>query len=359
MGVFMDKPINFHIGFESEYGEQRWGAWGDGDSATFYPDAIPHSVADEALNWTPVQAPMMFTDTNTGMPRPYGSVADDGTYSGPMVVLHGRTGEPLGYNGGKTALGGYWPWFMGGASEILQTNVHDIGLAMLALVNAGSTAIVQIDLLKTVGDSVTGIDFRPFMWMSMALDGSRKPGAGTGHTRMVCRNTMAAGFGEAAASGHIWTPGKQTKGLAERGINWTEARQALDLLSVTSDSLTAEFRTMCETPVPTPTWHAFLDRWTPTTDGKTGEALTGRSLTMAENKRDALQDLWVSDVRVAPWKNTVFGVSQAVTTYGQHMSIVRNVSRIERNAVNLMNGKAQEEETRALSVLREVMAVSA
>ncbi len=115
---------------------------------------------------------------------------------------------------------------------------------------------------------------------------------------------------------------------------------------------------MCETTMPDRQSFACLDQWAPLGDAK-GEPLVKRSLTMAENKRDALMTLWRSDVRVAPWRNTVFGVSQAVTTYGQHMSIVRNVSRVERNKMSMVQGKLAGEETEALATLRKVMAVSA
>ncbi len=62
-----------------------------------------------------------------------------------------------------------------------------------------------------------------------------------------------------------------------------------------------------------------------------GKELTGRSLTNARNKIDALDKLYRYDPRVAPWAGTAHGVLQAVNTWEHHGNRVTG-DRGERNS---------------------------
>ena len=84
-------------------------------------------------------------------------------------------------------------------------------------------------------------------------------------------------------------------------------------------------------------WQQFLDLAVPRT-GAEGHPLTGRSLTMADTKRCALERLYAHDDRVAPWAGTAHGVLQAVNTFEHHEGIVRGTTRPERNMLRTISG---------------------
>ena len=50
-----------------------------------------------------------------------------------------------------------------------------------------------------------------------------------------------------------------------------------------------------------------------------------RARTSVEKKRASLDRLWDHDARVSPWKNTAWGVVQAVNTYAHHEQTVRGI----------------------------------
>jgi hypothetical protein len=55
-----------------------------------------------------------------------------------------------------------------------------------------------------------------------------------------------------------------------------------------------------------------------------------------------------------PWKNTAWGVVAAMNTYGQHVSIVRGMSRPERNMLNMVTGEFEKSDADTLEILARV-----
>lgn len=352
MGEYTTEYMSKHfaVGNVADYGPAWW-ALREDHRALHFDGSVPLSVAEDLIGWQAVQVPMLYTDITTGLVRPYGRTDDDGNYTGPMVVQRSDTGEPVGKNDGKSGLINYWEWFVHGPKTLLDTS--ELNLGGVFVFHGGRQAAVQIDLAKVIVDSATGVDFRPFLYAAASFDQSISPQYGRGFTRMVCDNTFRMGQMEAMRSGHFYKI-KQTKNSAER-VDYAAARAALDIIWADAEEIKRETQELCATAVTDPQWDRFLDLWVPRTDAK-GADLAGRSKTMADNKRDALGDLWNNDTRVAPWRNTAFGVSQAVTTYGQHLSIVRNVSRLERQKLTMINGQTATEERDALDKLRLVLA---
>jgi hypothetical protein len=60
-------------------------------------------------------------------------------------------------------------------------------------------------------------------------------------------------------------------------------------------------------------------------------------------------------MRVAPWSGTAWGVIQAVNTYTEHMSIVRNAPRFERKISRAIGDELTEQENGTIKTLGEVM----
>ena len=91
-------------------------------------------------------------------------------------------------------------------------------------------------------------------------------------------------------------------------------------------------------------------------DARTGQLLTGRSLTMADRKREALKRLYAHDARVTPWAGTAHGALQAVNTYEHHEVTVRGSSRPERNMLRAVTGDFAKLDRNTLSTLNGVLA---
>ena len=81
-----------------------------------------------------------------------------------------------------------------------------------------------------------------------------------------------------------------------------------------------------------------------------------RGITMAEDKRSEIINLYRHDDRVAPWNGTAFGVMQAYNTWNQHFASVRKgVPRVVRNMENVVSGKLGNADTEVLTTLAEVV----
>jgi len=89
-----------------------------------------------------------------------------------------------------------------------------------------------------------------------------------------------------------------------------------------------------------------------------GEALKGRSLTMADNKRDALNKLYRHDNRVAPWAGTAQGVLQTVNTAEHHEGTIRGATRTERNMLRTVTGEFADVDRRSWLQLERVLQVA-
>jgi len=119
-------------------------------------------------------------------------------------------------------------------------------------------------------------------------------------TDTVCDNTRACALAE---------QGQEFKVKHSRNSHaqLAPARQALALVHTLGDEFAAEVAQLCATTVTPAQWQRFLDAQVPRVDA-TGQALTGRALTLAGTKRDTLAGLYRTDPRVAPWAGTAHGV---------------------------------------------------
>jgi hypothetical protein len=125
-------------------------------------------------------------------------------------------------------------------------------------------------------------------------------------------------------------------------------------LHLIGDNMMAEVARLCAIDVTDAHWAQFVTAHVGLSDDK-ADKMSGRSVTMAEAKRAALTGLYRTDIRVAPWAGTAWGVVQAVNTYNQHLSIVRNVNREERTFMRAIQGEIGKSDTAALATLGTVI----
>jgi phage/plasmid-like protein (TIGR03299 family) len=163
-------------------------------------------------------------------------------------------------------------------------------------------------------------------------------------TNVVCDNTMSAGLTEAGQVIKI----KHSRYSAFRVL---DARKALEMVMAVADDFAAEVQQLCRVRVSDSAWRDFLTAHVPDGD-------TPRSQTIAGTERAELNRLWDYDERVSPWRNTGWGVVQAVNTYTHHYGTVRGASRPERNLCRAIAGKTDALDLSTVTTLDTVLAAA-
>jgi hypothetical protein len=132
-------------------------------------------------------------------------------------------------------------------------------------------------------------------------------------------------------------------------------REALEIVAAVGDDFSEQVEEQTNTTVSDEEWAKFQDEIASLVDEK-GNAKEGRSLTLAQSKRETLDRLWNHDNRVAPWKGTAFGVIQAVNTATHHEFTVRGAERAERNMLRTVTGEWDKLDRSTLDTLQKVLA---
>jgi phage/plasmid-like protein (TIGR03299 family) len=302
-----------------------------GEESNHYPGPIPiEDVRRRLFHWTAesrtvaVEIPAI-VETMThldaeGTPMRWAVVPDR------QAIIRSDTNLVMGIFALGYERHQYGQWLLGTVANVLD---DDLAISSAGLLRGGAIAWVEVSVPESI-TTPEGVAFRPNLLATTSFDGSTATTFKRTITDVVCDNTREAALAE---------PGQELKvkhsrySLARIG----EARQALAIVHALADEFAAEVAQLCATPVSPAQWGRFLDLAVPRTDSQ-GRSLTGRSLTMADVKRAALQRLYDSDARVAPWAGTAHGVLQAVNTYEHHEGIVRGSTRAERNMLKTVNG---------------------
>jgi phage/plasmid-like protein (TIGR03299 family) len=236
-------------------------------------------------------------------------------------------------------------------SDWLAMDVEQVGLPIgfAGLFDGGGKAAVQYDLqaADTVVEEVGAI-IRPFLLAATAHDASMSTTYRLVCQLVVCENTFGMAMGESL------------HGIKIRHTAHSEARAAeigaavADLAGVPA-AVGEHISLMAQTTVTPRQWAKFLDLAVPMPEPVSAEK-PGRARTMAENKRDALETLWASDERVAPWAGTKFGVLQAVDTFQRHVQGVRGVDRADRIVLSTLSGEFDKVDLELMKLLDGVLA---
>jgi hypothetical protein len=135
------------------------------------------------------------------------------------------------------------------------------------------------------------------------------------------------------------------------GMKIMDAREALAIVHDMADEFSKEIAALCATKVDDAQFLRHLQIMVPISDDT-----TKISMTNAEKKRAEIVNLYHNDLRVAPWKGTAYGVSQAYNTWRQHFGKVKGgVPRQVRNMENLIAGKTGTDDKHVLDVLASVV----
>lgn len=251
------------------------------------------------------------------------------------------TGTIFGYFAAGYEIHQYQDWLVDKVTTMLDGGLS-IGSA--GLLKDGAQAWLSVEMPENI-TTPEGAQFRPHLLACTSHDGSLATTYKRTVTNVVCDNTMSAAL---KGSGQV-IKFKHSRNSPFRAL---DAREALDLVQLLADDFAAQVKDLCSIGVSEPVWRDFLQAYVPE------KAESKRSRTLAEGKRDALRRLWNHDDRVAPWKNTAWGVMQAVNTYEHHYATVRGTSRTERNLSRAVTGKVDDLDQGTLDTLDKVLAAA-
>jgi phage/plasmid-like protein (TIGR03299 family) len=322
------------IGFADKRGH-AWHYRADlqGDESNHYPGAIPvEDVRRRLFYWDAVEGELTATALT-----PDGVVTTRDEQR--KAIMHPITGRVFGVFGKESyKMHQFNRWLLDEVAVIVD---DELSIGSAGVLKEGAVAWVSIEVPDTI-TTPEGVAFRPNLLATTAHDGSLATTFKRVVTNVVCDNTHGIALRE---------DGQQFKVKHSRNsLNaLTDVRDALALVHSIADDFAAEVATLTAQKVTDYTWTKFLDAYAPLKDDQ-----SGRSRTMAENKRDSLNRLYNHDARVAPWRGTAWGVVQAVNTMVHHEGIVRGTSREERNMLRAVTGGADKLDTSTIDMLGAV-----
>src|SRR5664279_4644549 len=298
-----------------------------GSEPNHYPGAIP--VADvkrRLFSWQALELPISIeipTDVGTMT-----TISDEGM---PIRFQRVPGRKAIAASDDYSVLGvfkdGYQPhqyedWLLNNVAKILDDN---LSISSAGLLRNRAVAWVEV----SVPDNITtpeGVVFRPNLLATTSFDGSLATTFKRTITETVCDNTMSIALTEKGGQLKFRHSRNSTARIAD-------ARAALDIVYSAADDFSAQVARLTSQRVTEAQWQGILDKLVPNqTDSKRGN-------TMADTKRAELNQLYFHDDRVAPWKDTAFGIVQAFNTWEQHTKSTKGVTvRVERNLIVSLDG---------------------
>lgn len=328
--------------------DKRGTAWhyreeAQGEETNHYAGAVPvEDVERRLFHWTANESPIFVglpatLDTATGV-NEHGDYITYEAMTDRKAITRSDTGAVLG-----VFKDGYKPhqpkeWLIENVQKLVGGSL-DIGSA--GLLKGGAVAWMQVEARDNW--EVAGVEFRPSVLAATSFDGSLSSIYKTPMTIVVCDNTLELALGEAV-------PTMRIKHTRYSKFDAANVRDALGLIEQAAEAFVADVTTLTEWTITDKEWRLFLDEICKVNT----EATTSRSKTLADTKRFDLTNLWLNDLRVAPWSNTAFGVLQATNTWNHHVQTVRGTNRAERNALNAITGATKKADADTLKVLAGV-----
>lgn len=332
---------NVAVGFTEKRGDAWWLRAGDAKDGweSHFTGAVPEKVALDLLGRIqPVKVTPKYDWTNPATGETVTKVDDDAAY-----IINSLDGSKLGVHSDGYAIHGYTDWLIRNAERITGTGLE---IGQCGLLKNGAQAWVSFELPETVEykrSFTSTIEYRPQLLATTALDGSLATTYKMVFTIVVCDNTRSMALGENGAVYRI----KHTKNSE---VKIAGAREALELTYAMADDFKAELDTLTGTKVSTRQWDAFKELYVPIDPDA-----AKRGVTMANDKRDLLNELYETDPMCAPWNGTAYGVIQTVNTWAHHKAIVRKVTPAERNMQNALTGKTAKLDAQVWATLNKVL----
>jgi phage/plasmid-like protein (TIGR03299 family) len=283
----------------ADYAEEQ------GEALNLYPGAVPMEEVTRLLaSWSPREEALYTADM-----KPVES---------HKLITASDNGQHIAVVGKDYALHSYRDWLTGTVQECVG---DDAQVSSAGLLRNRGQAWVQVERPETaVGPD--GILFSPYVMISTSLDYSLPSQENQNTTMVICDNTMEIGRTQGLAS-RI----KHTKGS---GARLGDHRSVLMRIMAGESDFRAELERQLAVDVSDNEFSRFLQSFVPISE----EDVPAKK-TRSERKRQEITALYRNDPRVTAWKGTEFGVVQAVNTWQQHMSQLRNGTGVELDDTNL------------------------
>lgn len=308
---------NILVGFTNSRGGAWWNSRGffsmDGEELDMsvdsngepnhYTGAIPIAdVRRRIFNWQ-AEKRQLFILSNGGPDDPeYLTVPDR------VAIVRNDNGYTMGIFKNGYEIHQYDEWIMSTIATILD---DDLAIGSVGLLQGGAIGWVSVEVPENIV-TPEGIEFRPNLLGVTSMNGTMATMFKRCVTNVVCDNTLRAAQGESGQQIKV----KHTK---NSGFRIQNARDALAVVHSTAEDFAAEVAALSAVKVNSRAFSNFLDLWSPIPEG---EDANKRAITLSENRRETLTELWSNDPRVSPWRGTAWGIVQAVNTFDQHFSSV-------------------------------------
>lgn len=323
---------NVLIGFT----DRRSTAWHyrsseQGAEPNHYPGPIPVSeVTRRLFHWHAESHPVLVHAGSFGLRR----------VPNRQAITTSDTGDVLGIHMDGYGIHQFQNWLVDKVESILDNGLH-VGSA--GLLKNRAQAWVSVEMPDTI-TTPEGVPFRPNLTACTSHDGSLATTYKRMVTNIVCDNTMRAGLDE---NGQVI----KIRHSRYAELKVLQARDALAMVMAVADNFADEVRQLSRIEVSDRTFGEFLRAYAPDRGTTRGKANVARV-------RSDLRALWTSDSRVEPWKNTAWGVVQAVNTYAHHKAPVRGTSRAERNLTRAVSDQAGAVDIGTLGTLDKVLSAA-
>lgn len=224
---------------------------------------------------------------------------------------------------------------------------NDVGFTSAGVLREGAVLWLEASVNHEFHNDKAGFGFVPNLLISTSFNGTLQNEAVRTARWSVCDNTHEIARNAAVAT----VRSKHTK----NGMAKIQAQgNILGLIEQDAADLNAEIDRMVETEFTVKQFAQWLDMWVPIPEWKEGEPTN--KLTIATKKRDAIIDMYNDDPRVSPWKGTVLGAHQLVSTYNQHgYNEDDDGKRVEKNMLNVISGSIGKADREALKMLDLVL----
>lgn len=164
------------------------------------------------------------------------------------------------------------------------------------------------------GFQIAGESYATYLTVVTGFDGRTSTMVLVHDERIVCRNTLAIGVGEAKGSGRILRV-RHSKNAADR---IKQANQILGLRNVRHEELAKQGEWMVEQEMPDAEFATFLDSLMPVPEVPADRDGTPAA-TMATERRGKIARLFQGAPNLEPIRGTRWGALQAVIEYADHV----------------------------------------
>lgn len=230
---------------------------------------------------------------------------------------------------------------LGNVSNIVDD--HQLVIDSAGILRKGAIGWVAVSMPDNI-QTTAGFPVRPILLATTSHDGTIATTYKQVYNAPVCDNTLFAGLA---------TDGAQFKARHSKNSDMKiqTIRQALDIVFTMSEDIIAEIERLSNITVTDSEWNAIVNRLIPIgEEGKVAQS----AISKMENRQNTIRTMYKNDPMVSPWSGTALGVLQAFNTYHHHVA-GPDKSRVERNAMNALNGRIEQSDSAVLTVINELV----